>query len=115
MENILSMLFVLFIAIGGVCLIGNQIIQERAEKNIKKFMGTYIAATTKLNITFEMFSYSGDPTPGSDTTIRFVGPTVQAEVTPVQALYFLETVRKDDPDIGYLEKKSEWKYSPLPK
>jgi hypothetical protein len=113
MENILGILFSVAIGVCGIWMIGNQIIQARAEKQIEKFNGPYIAAAAKLGITFKLFSYSGDPTPGSDTVVAFEGPTVKAELTPVQALYFLKTAHKGTPDILYLEKKSKWPSSPI--
>ena len=114
MENLLPWILVVII-VCGVWILGNQILQERAEKEIDKFKDLYSTVTAKLGITFQMFSYSGDPTPGSDTVVKFVGPTVQAELTPVQALYFLKTAHKGSPDILYLEKKSVWSSSPLPR
>ena len=113
MQNFFPAVFIVAITVYGGWMIINQILQERAEKKIEKFIGAYSAATAKLGITFKMFSYSGDPTPGSDTVVKFVGPTVQVELTPVQALCFLKTVHNGTPDISRLEKKSVWPFSQL--
>lgn len=101
------------VALIATWLIFNQIIQEGAENRIKKFEGQYQVLVKKIGITFRTFARSSEPTPGVDTIVLFEGPTVQAELTPSQALYFLKTVQNGAADIAYLERNSKWEYCPL--
>lgn len=111
--DIVGILTLAIIILGGGYMVINQVIQERAQNKIENFLNSYRTMAKKHNLDFHLFSYSSDPTPGTDIIVKFTGPTVEAEVTPAQALRFLETLQKGAPDIGYLEKKSKWPASPV--
>jgi hypothetical protein len=113
-QDIFGALLSVFLVIAVGWMLINHYLQERAENKINKFHGQYQLMVGEIGLEFVVFTRSGDPTPGIDTIVFFSGPTVNAELTPLQALHFLDTLHKGSPDIGYLEERSKWPRSEIP-
>ena len=107
------LLLALFVLIAAYLFI-NLIRQQKADKEIQQCEDSYQKEVNCLGISFQRVTHDREPTPGtSDITFTFKGLRIDAELTPLQALYFLKSVRKGTPDIAFLKKKSYWKLPQL--
>ena len=115
MENSTKVLLlvVLLVLVYGY-LIVNLKRQKRADNEIQEQGGSYQTEANHLGISFQRVTHDREPTPGtSDITFNFKGLRIDAELTPLQALYFLKSIRRGTPDIAFLKKKSYWKLPQL--
>ncbi len=107
------LLLALFMLVSAYFLI-NLKRQEKAYDEIEKNENSYRTECERLGISFHLAINDREPTPGtSDFTVNFKGPRIDAELMPLQALYFFKSMRKGNPDVAFLEKKSYWRLSQL--